>query len=222
MSNEAESTFSMKDLMLSVGEIGGILLAGMVMGAIGMLRKKKWNLFKRQKTERRFVESHGQIHEMLTELRVTVRACRCLIFQFHNGGSFADGTSIKRFSVTHESCGSTVPSMILESQDILVTRYMELIRMMDVTPGKIIRTDTLPPCAFRSGLEINNADYFSVVPLRCIDGITPLGFLCCHWCSPEPLDEIEREGIKQEDLEDLIMQNSSTINTYISYKQRKQ
>lgn len=221
MTNETETAFSLKDFLLSFGEILGVLGAGILVGAIGVIRKKKWNLFKQEKKERRFVENHGQLHEMLTELRVTIRACRCLIFQFHNGGSFADGTSIKRFSVTHESCGSSVPSMILESQDVLLTRYMELIRIMDTQSGKIIKTDSLPPCAFRSGLEINNAEYFSVVPLKCMDGITPLGFLCCHWCSSESLDEIESEGVTQENLEELILQNGATINTIMSYKPRK-
>lgn len=219
MKDAADFFSSFRDFALAFGELLGVLLAGIGIGAWGILRKKK-TMWSPQK-ERRFVEAHTQIHEMLTELRVTVRACRCLIFQFHNGGSFADGTSIKRFSVTHESCATPAQSMILESQDVLLTRYMDIVPIMEERAGKIIQVDTLQPSAFRSGLEINSVEYFSVVPLKCMDGLTPMGFLCCHWCSADSLDEIEKEGITQQSLEQLIEDSTQNINAYLSYNQGK-
>jgi len=222
MKDAAEFLTSLKDFALAFGEIIGVLLTGVGIGVWGILRKKKSMLKWSPQKEKRFVESHTQIHEMLTELRVTVRACRCLIFQFHNGGSFADGTSIKRFSVTHESCAAPTQSMILESQDVLLTRYMDLVRVMEERAGKIIRVDSLPPSAFRSGLEINSVEYFSVLPLRCMDGITPMGFLCCHWCTAAELDQIENEGITEDALQELIENKTQNINAYLSYKNGKQ
>lgn len=216
------STFSgLKDALLVGGEWFGIFSVGLVIGVLGVIRRNRskfeWTVLK----ERRFVEKHGQIHELLTELRVTVRASRSMIFQFHNGGSFTDGSSIKRFSMTHESCDPSTMSMILDSQDVVLTRYTDLVTIMEQTPSKIIQTNTLPTCALRSCLEINNAEYFAVVRLKCSDNITPLGFLCCHWNSSDQLDAIEKEGIKQNALEDLIQDSAREINTHLVYKQDK-
>lgn len=218
----ADFLTSAKDFLITFGELIGTLIIGVVIGVAGAIRRRKWSLRFDKKKDRLFVEQHTVVHEMLTELRVTVRASRCLIFQFHNGGSFADGTSIKRFSVTHESCENGVPSVLLDSQDVLLTRYMELVGVMDNRPSKIIKTSELSPSAFRSALEINNVEYFSVSPLRCLDGITPLGFVCCHWCTSDSLDEIEKEGISQSSLEQLISESVYTINTHLAHKTGKQ
>jgi hypothetical protein len=222
MSVASEYFNTAKESLLSVGEAVGVFAVGLGLGIVGVLRKKhisfKTMRFSELVKEQKFVQRHSQIHELLTELRVTVRASRCLVFQFHNGGSFADGTSIKRFSVTHESCIGGVTSMILESQDVLLTRYVDIIRVMDESASKIISVSSLPPSAFRSGLEINSVDYFSITPLRCLDGLTPLGFVCCHWCSEDQLDDIEAEGVSQENLERVISDSVHNINTHISYK----
>lgn len=212
---------SIKQFMLSFGEIAGTLLIGVLVGVIGAVRKRKLNLKWNTSKEKTFIERHSQIHERLTELRVMVRASRCLVFQFHNGGSFSDGTSIKRFSVTHESCEAGVTSMILESQDVLLTRYLELIQGMKQTPHKILPVSSLPPSSFRSGLEINSVEYFSISPLQCYDSLTPIGFVCCHWCSSDKLDEIEKEGVSQESLEQLIGDSVGEINSYFSFKAGK-
>jgi len=204
------------------GEVIGVLLAGVIIGAWGAIKNKKISVLWKRKHEQRLIEAHSQIHEILTELRITVRACRCLIFQFHNGGSFADGSSIKRFSVTHESCSTLSQTMILESQDVLLSRYSSLMEILETQPGKILAVNTLPMSAFRSSLEINSVEYFSIVPLRCSDGISPLGFLVCHWCSSDSLDEIESEGISQSSIESIIVDSANTVNSHLIYKTGKQ
>jgi hypothetical protein len=218
MSGITEYLNSAKDSLQYIGEAVGVFAVGLGLGIVGVLRKKNISLKSMRAKEQRFVQRHSQIHELLTELRITVRASRCLVFQFHNGGSFADGTSIKRFSVTHESCIGGITSMILESQDVLLTRYVDIIHYMDESASKIISVSSLPPSAFRSGLEINNVEFFSITPLRCMDGLTPLGFVCCHWCSADQLDAIETEGVSQTNLERVISDRVHDINTYLSYK----
>jgi hypothetical protein len=162
------------------------------------------------------VMRHTRVHEHLTELRVTVRASRCLVFQFHNGGKFADGSSIKRISVTHESCANGVKSMMIESQDVLLNRYIDVVRILDQSPDRIIRVETLPESAFRSSFEINNVLFFTVSPLRCMDGVTPLGFVCCQWCSTDGLDQIEKDGISEHSVEQVIESSSKTINAHLT------
>ena len=214
----AQNLDTIKNVVLSFGEVLGTLIIGILIGVGGAIRKRNLSLKMNISKERRFVEKHSRIHELLTELRVTVRASRCLVFQFHNGGSFSDGSSIKRFSVTHESCESGVTSMILESQDVLLTRYMELMQIMRETPNKILPVSALPPSSFRSGLEINSVEYFSISPLQCYESLVPVGFVCCHWCSMDKLDEIEKEGITQETVEQLIGESVREINSYFSFK----
>jgi len=218
--NTADFVTNLKDFATTFGELIGTLLIGVVIGVIGAIRKRKLSLHTKNKQNKVFADQHSRIHEMLTELRLVVRASRCLIFQFHNGGAFADGTSIKRFSVTHESSDSTVSSILLESQDNLLTRYMDLVRVLEESHGKILAVSSLPPSAFRSCLEINNVQYFSISPLKCVDGLTPLGFLCCQWCSADQLDQIETEGVSENALEQIISESVSHINSHLASKSR--
>jgi hypothetical protein len=218
--NQTDFLIHLKDFATNFGELLGTLLIGVVIGVVGAIRKRKLTLKLKNKQGKVFAEQHSRIHEMLTELRLVIRASRCLIFQFHNGGAFADGTSIKRFSVTHESSDSVVSSILLESQDNLLTRYMDVVRVMDETPSKILAVSSLPPSAFRSCLEINNVQYFSISPLKCVDGLTPLGFLCCQWCSPDPLDQIETEGVSETALEQIVVDSVSHINSHLATKSR--
>jgi hypothetical protein len=210
-----------KDFAITFGELLGTLTIGVVIGVIGAIRKRKVSFGFTKNQSKMFSEQHSRIHEMLTELRLVTRASRALIFQFHNGGAFADGTSIKRFSVTHESNDSTISSILLESQDVLLTRYMDLVRILDETPNKILRVSSLPPSAFRSSLEINNVQHFSMSPLKCFDGLTPLGFVCCQWCSDDELDQIEAEGVSERTLEEVIANSVSQINSHIATKAGK-
>ena len=211
-----------KDIVLPIGEVLGVFVVGLGVGIVGALRRKnilfgvfKW--FGRGKKETKNREAHTLVHENLTELRVLVRASRSLIFQFHNGGKFADGTSIRRFSVTHESCCQGVSSMMLESQDVLLTRYMELVDLLDKKSNQIISVLSLPHCSLRSTLEINNVVYFCLSPLKCQDSLTPMGFVCCHWCDVGELDKLHEEEIADSTLQEVIETTTRSINNHLLY-----
>lgn len=208
--------FSLRDVLLSLGELVGVFAVGIGLGVVGVIKKK--NLFPKIgkiKRENKNREAHSRVHESLTELRVLVRASRSLIFQFHNGGKFADGTSIKRFSVTHESCANGVPSMMLESQDVLLTRYMEMIDILDKKNNEMICVNSLPHCSLRSTLEINNVVYFCVSELKCEDSLTPMGFVCCHWCDIDDLDRLHDEEITDTNLQEVIESSTRSINNHL-------
>ena len=217
MSSFSQIYDSMKDVVQPAGEIIGLLICGVVIGIFGAIRKKKLSIRKIFGKDEKFVQTHTQTHELLTELRLVTRSSRSLIFQFHNGGNFADGSSMVRFSVTHESISTGVQSMILESQDVLITRYMELIRLVENSPHKIISVESLTESSLQSGLVINNVMFFSVSPLRCVDSLIPLGFICCHWCSKEDLCSISEEGIDANALSGVIEVATKTINTHMQF-----
>jgi hypothetical protein len=211
---------AMKDFIFHFGELAGALLVGMVLGVGSIIKKNKISLKWDAKKEHTKLTAHSRVHETLTELRVTVRASRALIFQYHNGGKFSDGTSMKRFSVTHESCANGVMGMMLESQDVLLTRYIELIGVIDEQPNQIIRVSTLPECTLRSILEINNVVYFSVGAVKCEDSLTPMGFVCCHWCDIDELDGLHEEGFDDASLSDVIKNSIYTINNQLIHAQK--
>jgi hypothetical protein len=210
----------LKDAIFHFGEFAGVLIFGMGLGIISIIRKNKVSLKWDAKKETSQLHAHSRVHETLTELRVTVRASRALIFQYHNGGKFSDGTSMKRFSVTHESCANGVIGMMLESQDVLLTRYIELIGVIDEQANQIIRVSTLPECTLRSILEINNVVYFSVGAVKCVDSLTPMGFVCCHWCDVGELDELHEEGFDDGSLSDVIKNSIYTINNQLIHAQK--
>jgi hypothetical protein len=58
-------------------------------------------------------------------------------------------------------------------------------------------------------------------PLKCFDGLTPLGFVFCQWCSDEELDQIEAEGVSERTLEEVIANSVSQINSHIANKAGK-
>lgn len=208
---------TVKDTMPMIGEVIGALLCGIMIGFWGIWKQKRSSLKKLLLKDKRFVQNHTQLHEVLTELRLMCSCSRSLIFQFHNGGNFSDGSSMKRFSVTHESVASGIQSMILESQDVLLTRYMELVRILETNPHKIIRVESLPESSFRAGLQINNVMYFSASPLKHSDGLIPMGFVCCHWCFDEDLENLAQEGLSHDSVERSIEHTSKTINSHLVY-----
>jgi len=208
---------SVREMVYSAGELLGVFGMGILIGLWTMIKKKKISIISLLKKEKNAANAHTQVHETLTELRILIRASRTLVFQFHNGGKFADGSSIKRFSVTHESCGIGVQSMLLESQDVLVTRYKELVDSLEHQENQIIKVSDLPQCSFRYGMEINNVLFFSVSRLHCEDGLTPMGFVCCHWCDFEDLDSVRDEGIPDTSLSDVVATSSKTINSHLMH-----
>ena len=78
-----------------------------------------------------FWKTHTRLHETLTELRVKTDCARSQIVQFHNGGEFLDGISMKKMSLTHESLEKGVSSEMGIKKDLLLSKlyliHLELI-----------------------------------------------------------------------------------------------
>ena len=103
---------------------------------------------------------------------------------------------------------------------MLLTRYIELIGIIEDRPNEIIRVSTLPECTLRSVLEINNVVYFSIGAVKCADSLTPMGFVCCHWCDVGELDELHEEGFDDGSLSDVIKNSIYTINNQLIHAQK--
>jgi len=192
------------DIIGSWVEIGmacTALVAGVVL-AIPLIKYVWRNKYKKNKciwkelpTSDKFVRLHTKIHEYLTELRVVGDAARTQVMQFHNGGKFLDGSSMKRFSLTHESCRTGVSATRQERQDVILTMFSEMLEIVTANDCNPTLTSNLPDCHFKRHLESNHVIMFSIVPIRNSTGMSIIGCLSIEWCSWMKADEVIEEDI---------------------------
>jgi len=148
------------------------------------------NVFQKRKTHKLFTNSekdftkiHTQVNEVLTELRLQLDCARVYISQFHNGGDFFSGESILKFSITHESCSLGVAQTIDQQQGVLLTRFVEKLKILQEDEPRIIFTNTLIDSHFKGFMESRNTIAFILVPMKKHNTISPFGYICCEWCS---------------------------------------
>ena len=167
----------------------GVTLAATVSGIYGgiVYARKKDKLAERHDAEisPKFQQQQNIINDCLVALRVRTNADRIKIGQFHNGGKFLDGSPMKRFSITHESCDMGVPFEGANLQNIVVTILWDLISYVKQNDTKLWYTRDLPEGHFRSYNKSHGIDAFMVLPIRKHDLIT--GFVMVEWCD---LDKI--------------------------------
>ena len=107
----------------------GISLAALVAGFFTyFIRKKIKNRTKSKDIispvldfPEKFWNVHTKILESVTELRVRLDCARVHLVQFHNSGTFLDGISMKKMSLTHESLENGMSSEMSIKKDLLLT-----------------------------------------------------------------------------------------------------
>lgn len=204
---------------------GSWVEAGMVLAALGagillgypmiksFLAKRKENksIWKELPTSQKFVSLHTKVHEHLTELRVRADAGRAQVVQFHNGGKFIDGSSMKRFSLTHESCRSGVSETRHTRQDVILTMFGEMLEIVTADDGTPILTSNLPDCHFKRHLEANSVILFSLVPIRNANGMNVIGCLSIEWCS-----WVKADAVKDEDIVPMVKEKRRYIEAELA------
>lgn len=159
-----------------------------------------------------FTKLHSHVNEILTEMRVNVDAARVYIAQFHNGGDFFSGESILKFSVTHESCTLGVEQTIDQQQGVLLTRFVEKLKILQEESPRLILTNTLPDCHYKGYLESRNTLAFMLIPLRTQAAFNPYGYLCIEWCSWKHADSINMEQLFKIVYKDIRILNTLLLN----------
>jgi hypothetical protein len=160
--------------------------------------------------ENNFIRIHSEIDEFLSELRIKLNGCRAAIVKFHNGGYFFDSTSIMKFTTTHESCKVGVESSMDRPQGHLITRFMEMMELLQNDNSGTIYTLDLKESHFKAFLESKGTIAFSFLPLKNEKGLK-IGYLICEWCS---FDQIE--GIPQEEVDMRMAYYRRVLNSLIS------
>ena len=187
------------DIMGSWMEIG-MAVTAVVIGALvtynmfkSWLNKKKVKRFSPESKVYRSI--HTRVHEFLTEVRIKVGADRSLLLQFHNGAQFLDGTSIKRFSLTHESCVVGVSETRNSRQDILISTFIEMLEHISIDKPTVNVTSDLPDCHFKRHLETNHTLVYSLIPIKDARGVLVLGCLLVEWCNWDNVDNIDDDKV---------------------------
>ena len=170
----------------------GVGLAFIVSGAVYGFRQMKKMLDKKKsrKSEESFNKVNMKIWELLTEFRMRFGISRASVIQFHNGGKFMDGSSMRRMSISHQSCDQKVPSTTQFRQDVLISRFIEIIEILHENDPKIRKVESEHDSNSKKFYEINDTVWFSLLPIQCSDSLTIQGYISVEWCDLGSLDKV--------------------------------
>jgi len=161
---------------------------------------KAWTKYSkdRQNNDNSFITVHGEIHEVLTELRVLTDSARAQVIQFHNGEYFMDGVSMRKFSITHESLEKGIESDANRIKGVLCSMFIPLLNLVLEDSPRIHYTVDLKNSYLKQYLESRSVEAFSVLPIKIQNQTT--GFVMVQWCS----------GLKAERIDETFTVNELT------------
>ena len=135
---------------------------------------------------------HRVVHENLTILRSESGADRVQVGQFHNGGKFLDGSPMKKFSVSHESCAAGVSFEFQNLQAVQATIFCDLIDLVKKDMPLIYLTNALPDeSSTKTYNKSKGVEAFSVLPLKKKELF--IGFVKMEWTDMSSLPQNEDE-----------------------------
>jgi len=122
----------------------------------------------------------GEVYETMFKLREESNATRVRVCKFHNGGNFLDGTPMKKFSATHETCIPGISAISIGQQNVQITLFTDLMKCIRENQPNIVSIEDLPDgSSVKTWAHHHNIDYFSVLPFR--QGDLTTGFLVVEW-----------------------------------------
>jgi hypothetical protein len=134
------------------------------------------------------------IQEFIENLRIEYKFDRIGICQFHNGGKFFSGHSMKKFSMTYETCAPGIEKIKRNYQNIMVSEFPHLISGLLKNDYIVIYPDTLGYPSTVREMTANGIVQFVVIPIRGLSG-DMAGFLYCHNIG-DPTDIINEEFLE--------------------------
>jgi len=186
---------------IEVGMVAVVVLAGIMISVptiSGYFRDRKAKKKHLAPCDPKYRRMHSRIHEFLTESRVKTDADRAVVLQFHNGGNFLDGSSIKRFSLTHESCVVGTSESMNGRQNVQASTFVEMLEHLSHDNPTPQMTSDLPDCHLKRHLEANHTIFWSMVPLKDARGALTVGALLSEWCSWDSAEKISEEIVTKE------------------------
>lgn len=189
------------EILLTIGQFLGMLLVGIVIGIlpyVGQLIKNKGKnkqnqeaLLKEEFDLHNICMKDEQVYELLSTLRVKSDAARAQIAQFHNGGYFLDGSPMKKFSVTHESCEIGISHEAPSKQNVQLSMIQEKTKIIRDANSKIWITEKLKDTFFKSYKENHNVKAFAIYPFS-KNNLT-VGFVILEWSDIDKVPEDNKD-----------------------------
>jgi hypothetical protein len=139
-----------------------------------------------------FIAIHTEIHELLTELRITTKALRATILQFHNGDYTMDGISMRKFSVTHESTHKGFTSQVVKLKASLCSMFIPLLVHVIDNKSLIYPTRALQESYVKGFFEDESIVNYACLPIK--NKGTNVGFVLLQW------DEGYTPAIEEQDI----------------------
>lgn len=162
----------------------------------------------------KFTRIHSSINEVLTELRIITKSSRTNLVQFHNGGNFLDGSSILKFSITHESCDLGTSSTIDSQQATLLTRFTDKLEFLQENVANIIKTREMKSSHFRNYMQSRDVQAFIMLPIHCEKKMNIIGYITVEWCDLNEINNLRIDHFRQE------IKIKRNIITELLYKQK--
>ena len=183
---------SWMDVGLAVGMFV-IGLAFVFKSIMGLKKSKGCSPFKQHT-----IAVHTKVHEQLTELRVLTGAGRAQICMFHNGGTFESGSSMKKFSVTHESLALAIESTLQKKKEMVASAFTHLIEHVSKDDPTPLIISEMGDSFWKSFLESQRVLMTCNLPIFCQAKGVIVGYLCLEWCSLKHMDDANAEKIESE------------------------
>jgi hypothetical protein len=137
---------------------------------------------KQEDEEAVFADDLGEmvaVNEFIERIRAEYEFDRVSICQFHNGGKFLNGRSMKKFSMTYETVAPGIEKIKRRYQNVLVSEFPKLFSAMLQEDFMIVTPDNENFPSMRRELQANGIVQAVKVPIRGLRGDI-LGFLSCH------------------------------------------
>lgn len=150
-------------------------VAGLLGITIGV--KKFWK--SKTKTDN-FMQVHGEINELLTELRLSSNSMRASVLQFHNGEYFMDGISMRKFSITHESSHKGYTTQIVKLKSTLCSLFIPLLTRVLENKPLIFSVQAMPAYSHtKHFFEDENISHIACLPVK--NKSINVGFILVQW-----------------------------------------
>lgn len=176
----------------------GVAVAALLSGAWFVIKKMLPYIRRKRaaKSEELFNQINMRIWEVLSELRIKTKASRVSLTQFHNGGKFSNGASMRKMSITHQTCENKVPSTMQFRQDVLVSRYVEIVQMLQDNDSNRRMVSSLYDCNSKKFYELHDTLSFSMLPVYCNDSLLVNGYISIEWCDFGTIDNLDDKMVE--------------------------
>jgi hypothetical protein len=112
------------DIILKVVFLGGAGLIVIILHKLMIKLNKQPDIpHKEQTSLRKDSYYNAELQRILIRIKLELQACKVTLARFHNGGCFANGLDMRKFTVTHETTGGSKVPLMDKCVSVLNSRY---------------------------------------------------------------------------------------------------